>query len=277
MHTPADPDVTGPLVIDPLGFVLAGMLRLPGVRVAHVVDIRRGVIVAGVGAATHDDVTALVQLARAAVPLAAGPDALDDMVVFARESVHVLRECEGSGTFLHVCIDRRHGDLDAARRALRVAGLQQAVRGWEDAVPDAPSPPAPPPRVTPPPVPSLPPVPVSSVPVQPVPVPCPRPEPVAAPSPVPHPRRPSLPASVDQQPALVTLSGLRPPARAGALAVVALQHVEPEVAVEVPLPRRRPSPRPVPAAPAGDAVLRQAWAQDVGALQRVLAGLRKLA
>ncbi len=262
MRAASDSDDTGPLEIDPLGSVLAGLLRMPGMRVAHVVDARRGVVAAAVGAATPDDGTALVQLARAVLPFAPGPDALDDVVLFSRDSVHVLRESEEPGTVLHVCLDRRHGDLDAARRALRVAGLQQAV-------PVAQSPPAA--------VPSLPAVPVSAVPVRPVPVPRPRQAPVATPLPVPHPRRSSAPGPAGQQPALVTLTGLRPPARAGALAVLALQHVEPRVAVEVPLPRRRPSPRPVPLVPAGEAVLPQAWAQDVGALQRVLAGLRMLA
>ncbi|GAA1321942.1 hypothetical protein [Pseudonocardia xinjiangensis] len=273
MRAASDSDDTGPLEIDPLGSVLAGLLRMPGMRVAHVVDARRGVVAAAVGAATPDDGTALVQLARAVLPFAAGPDALDDVVLFSRDSVHVLRESEEPGTVLHVCLDRRHGDLDAARRALRVAGLQQAVPASQDAVPVAQSPPPPPSR--PAPVPSLPPVAVPAVP--PVPVPRPRPAPVAPPLPVPHPRRSSAPGPAGQQPALVTLTGLRPPARAGALAVLALQHVEPRVAVEVPLPRRRPSPRPVPLVPAGEAVLPQAWAQDVGALQRVLAGLRKLA
>ncbi|WP_433555063.1 hypothetical protein ACQPWY_20585 [Pseudonocardia xinjiangensis] len=272
MRAASDSDDTGPLEIDPLGSVLAGLLRMPGMRGAHVVDARRGVVTAVVGAAPPDD-GALVQLARAVLPFAAGPDALDDVVLFSRDSVHVLRESEEPGTVLHVCLDRRHGDLDAARRALRVAGLQQAVPASQDAVPVAQSPPPPPSRLGPRPV--APPVAVSAVP--PVPVPRPRPAPVAPPLPVPHPRRSSAPGPAGQQPALVTLTGLRPPARAGALAVLALQHVEPRVAVEVPLPRRRPSPRPVPLVPAGEAVLPQAWAQDVGALQRVLAGLRKLA
>jgi hypothetical protein len=327
MRPPADPYETGPLEIDPLGAVLAGMLRTPGVRAARAVDGRRGLVVAAVGATGGDDVAALVQLARAAVPVALPGDGLDDVVVTTRRSVHVLRECGVPGTFLHLRLDRERGDVGAARRALRAAGLQRAVRAWLDdsAVrppaplppvafqPDASDPAAWQPFVSRPvasetmaaqpsagrpetvqpetaqPLAAQPPLPAEEWPAQPVtvePVPEPgRPVPPAAVatsghalvrSAVPRPRHPPVPPSVDRQPALVTLAGVRPRASAGALAVLALQEVDPRAHLDLPLPRREPSPRPVAVGPAGDAVLKQAWARDMDALQRVLAGLRRL-
>ncbi|MFD1654723.1 hypothetical protein, partial [Pseudonocardia alaniniphila] len=128
MRPPADPYDTGPLEIDPLRAVLAGLLRTPGARAAHAVDSRRGMIVAELGLTAESDGAAIVQLARAAAPVASGADGLDDMVVSTRGSVHLLRECDEPGTFLHVRLDREKADVEAARRALRVAGLQQVVQ-----------------------------------------------------------------------------------------------------------------------------------------------------
>src|SRR4051812_47994634 len=153
MRPPADPYDTGPLEIDPLRAVLAGLLRTPGARAAHAVDSRRGVIVAELGLTAGSDGAAIVQLARAAAPVASGAEGLDDMVVTTRGSVHLLRECDEPGTFLHVRLDREHGDVEAARRALRVAGLQQAVQAFRmrvQAVTAAPvAPPAPRPTPSP--------------------------------------------------------------------------------------------------------------------------------
>jgi hypothetical protein len=108
------------------------------------------------------------------------------------------------------------------------------------------------------------------------------------PSPVPLPRRVPGRPPAEQQPALVTLTGLRPVSSAGALAVLALQEVEQRdaesrearpqaVGARAERPRRVPSPRPRPPNVAADGVLKQVWAQDVDALKRVLAGLRRLA
>ncbi|GAA3100074.1 hypothetical protein GCM10010464_74470 [Pseudonocardia yunnanensis] len=458
MRPPADPYDTGPLEIDPLRAVLAGLLRTPGARAAHAVDSRRGVIVAELGLTAGSDGAAIVQLARAAAPVASGADGLDDMVVTTRGSVHLLRECDEPGTFLHVRLDREKADVEAARRALRVAGLQQAVQAVRMRVeaataaqvaPPAPRPsPSPrpvgnglpgPPRPAPAPmqfrvpdyVPAPTPAPAAPAgaarPYAPVPAPVPgaalawapdpqsgetpipppggapqrltgsapvpvtvdapaplpggaswqppatqAPTPRAAPewspgsppvalpagasgplpgrapepphplapapgraseqppgaargwmpagasalltsgglepvpdaqapepggvpesqpvvalapepSPVPLPRRvPGRPPS-EQQPALVTLTGLRPVTSTGALAVLALQEVEQRdaetraAAPRTERPRRVPSPRPRPPNVAADGVLKQAWAEDLDALKRVLAGLRRLA
>jgi hypothetical protein len=92
----------------------------------------------------------------------------------------------------------------------------------------------------------------------------------------------------EQQPALVTLTGLRPPPNTGALAVLALQEAVSreagareagarETEPRAERPRRLPSPRPRPPSVAEDGVLKQVWAEDLDALQRVLAGLRRLA
>jgi hypothetical protein len=310
MRPPADPYETGPLEIDQLGAVLAGMLRTPGVQAARAVDGRRGLVVAAVGATGGDDVAALVQLARATSSVAPRGDGLDDVVVTTRRSVHVLRECGVPGTFLHLRLDRERGDVGAARRALRVAGLQRAVRAWLDGPPARPAAPlapgvfqagvfqvvasrpvasdattaqpitAQPTTAQPRPAEQGPALPVM---VEPVPAPgmpvSPGPRatavPTSGPSLIPRPRHPTVPA-FDQQPALVTLAGVRPQASTGALAVLALQDVDPRADADLPLPRRKPSPRPVTVGPAGDAVLKQAWARDMDALQRVLAGLRRL-
>ncbi|WP_433284769.1 hypothetical protein ACQPZQ_25775 [Pseudonocardia sp. CA-142604] len=451
MRPPADPYDTGPLEIDPLRAVLAGLLRTPGARAAHAVDSRRGVIVAELGLTAESDGAAIVQLARAAAPVASGADGLDDMVVSTRGSVHLLRECDEPGTFLHVRLDRDNADVEAARRALRVAGLQQvvqAVRMRVEAAAAPVAPPAPRPSPTPRPVgngrpgpprpspapmqfrvpsyvpaptpaPAAPtastgaawppaPVPVhapgasqawapasasalqsggtpqpltGSAPVPsadgaPAPLPggvsgqppvtqaptpewpgsppvalpagasaplpghapepphplapapghaseqppgaergwlpagasallssawmepvpdarapelggVPEPQPavavVAGPLPVPLPRRVPGRPPAEQQPALVTLTGLRPVTSTGALAVLALQEVEQRDAEtrnpgpRTERPRRVPSPRPRPPNVAADGVLKQAWAEDLDALKRVLAGLRRLA
>jgi hypothetical protein len=81
----------------------------------------------------------------------------------------------------------------------------------------------------------------------------------------------------------VTLTGLRSLTSAGALAVLALQEVEqpdaePRAAgPRAKRPRRVPSPRPRQPNAAADGVSRPVWAEDLDALKRVLAGLRRLA
>jgi hypothetical protein len=189
----------------------------------------------------------------------------------------------------------------AARRALRVAALQQAVQAVRMRVDLSGGARDPLPGGLPEPLPGRAPVPLFGGAPEPLSAPewsgggapgaAPAPVPAPVPQPDPLPRRsPVRPA--EQQPALVTLTGLRPPPRAGALAVLALQEVEQREAVSqgvVPqeagpraepgaqLPRRLPSPRPRPPNVAGDGVLKKVWAEDLDALQRVLAGLRRLA
>jgi hypothetical protein len=89
---------------------------------------------------------------------------------------------------------------------------------------------------------------------------------------VPVPRRPADPGTEGQEPALATIMGVAPPTRAGSLAALALPPV-------VPLPRRTPAPppstRPRHTRPA-PAVLRRAWADDLGTMGRLLAALHRL-
>jgi hypothetical protein len=88
---------------------------------------------------------------------------------------------------------------------------------------------------------------------------------------VPVPRRSAGPGTEGQEPALATIMGVAPPTGAGSLAALALPPA-------IPLPRRTPAPpptRPRNARPA-PAVLRRAWADDMGTMGRLLAALHRL-
>ncbi len=85
-----------------------------------------GASLAEVGLADGDDVSALVELTRAAS--AAGRshgEWLEDVVMTLGRTVHVLREC--GGAVLHARLDPARGDVDAIRRALAGAEMQRAV------------------------------------------------------------------------------------------------------------------------------------------------------
>jgi hypothetical protein len=159
-----------------------------------------------------------------------------DLVVTAERAVHVLREY--GDVVLHVRLDPAVGDVAAARRGLAAPALVHAAHGAVG-IHAA----------------------VGRAPVDPV---------------VPVPRRPADPGTQGhtqgQEPALASIMGVGPPIHAGSLAARALPQV-------VPLPRRTPAPppstRPGRAGPA-PAVLRRAWADDLGTMGRLLAALHRM-
>jgi hypothetical protein len=109
----------------PLELVLTELLRSAGAQAVHAVDGERRVL-AEVGLADGDDVSALVQLAGAAAALGRGRgEWVEDVVVTLGRTVHVLRECDG--VVLHARLDPSRGDVGAVRRGLGADGVRRAT------------------------------------------------------------------------------------------------------------------------------------------------------
>ncbi|TQM04176.1 hypothetical protein [Pseudonocardia kunmingensis] len=127
----------------PLATLLTGLLRSAGAQAVRAVR-GSGAVLAEVGLADGDDVTALLALARSAAAMGRGRgEWLEDLVVTLGATVHVLRECEGA--VLHVRLDPARGDIATVRRGLADAEVRRAVAAavdeeGEDA-PDAGAPP----------------------------------------------------------------------------------------------------------------------------------------
>jgi hypothetical protein len=294
--------------------LLTGLLRGAGAQAARAVDGRNWVPLAEVGLSDGDDVPALLQLTRSATTAGRSRgEWLEDVVVTLGRTVHVLREC--GGAVLHARLDPARGDTAAVRRALAATEMQSAVEVAMRAAPaagrpapvDGPTmpamqpvtspspprqpPPSPPPRRPGPGVPAPPPQPVPppSAPARPL---ARMPEPVPPPPPLPLPA--GMPGARGEDPALVRVDGATPPARSGTLALLALPPVEgtpatapsdsapsDSAAPVASLPRRRrgaPAPVGRPSNVAiTPAVLRQAWASDIGTMHRLLGALQRFA
>jgi hypothetical protein len=291
----------------PLATVLGGLLQGAGAQAARAVDGRNGVSLAEVGLSDGDDIPVLLQLTRAATTAGRSRgEWLEDVVVTLGRTVHVLREC--GGAVLHARLDPARGDTAAVRRALAATEMQSAVEVAMRAAPAAgrPAPvegptmpamqpvtsPSPPRQPSPspwrpgPPVPAPPAQPATppSAPARPL---ARIPEPVPPPPPLPLPT--GVPGARGEDPALVRVDGATPQARSGTLALLALPPVGGTAAAPRPTPaapvatwprRRRGAPAPV-GRPSGvaitPAVLRQAWASDVGTMHRLLGALQRFA
>ncbi|GAA3235713.1 hypothetical protein GCM10017691_33320 [Pseudonocardia petroleophila] len=223
--------------------VLRELLQMPGATYSCAAVRASGDVVAEAGAEPVDP-AAVVRWARTAADLLAdADDDLEDLMVTSRRSYRIVRPVDGGERgplLLLLCLDRSRATLAAARRELALVRLVDA--------PPAPS--ALPPGVIE--------VPPPSQALAAPPAPLPRRVPAAIPPPavrIPSTRAPRWP------------SRARPP---GSVAVAP----PPAAPSVVPQPRRGapvPGPRPEPtAAPA------PRWADDVGTLRRLLAGLRAL-
>lgn len=187
-----------------LDAVLGEVLARTGARTVRVVDGRTRAVVAMAGVDAGDDIVSFAQLTALAALASAADGGLDDVVVGARDAVHVLRKADAMGSVVHVRLDHTGGDVAAARSALASPTVLDAVRTV---------------------------------------LPRPSPHPVApharhSSDPTPVLPRPAT-SGPGRQPALSALDGGPRTGRTGELAVIALT-AEPRV----PLPRRAESAPP---------------------------------
>ncbi len=104
-----------------LGSALAVLVARTGAQAARLVDARDGGVLAQVGVIPAEDVSALVALARDAVPDSGGPE---DLVLPTPGGVHILRAFPG--VFVHLRVGAGPGVV-TARRELAEPALRQAV------------------------------------------------------------------------------------------------------------------------------------------------------
>jgi hypothetical protein len=236
--------------------VLRGLLLLPGATYSCVADRASGELVAEAGGGPTDPAV-VVRWARSAADfLAEADDDLDDLMITSRWSYRLVRAVDDGGrgpVLLHLCLDRSRANLAAARRELSRVRL--------DATEVAPQPPGPVP--SPAKTPSR--AEASSSADPPGPpgwMPLPRRVPAAIPPPAPRrpPSRPPRWPATSRQVVAAAGAPIVPRARTGGAAAPA---PGPEAAEEG-------------GAPGAPEVSASGWANDVGTMRRLLAGLRAL-
>ena len=171
--------------------VLQELSTTPGARYSCIADAATRTILAERGVGDVDPVTVLGWGDSVVAGLADGdePDALDDLIVTAARSYHLLRLARASAVhpplLVYVCLDRARSNLALARRALSsvVADRLDNAPASAEQVPAPP--PATPPVVPAPPAAAVPAAPRPASPPVAVPLPRRSPAPVQAAAPVP--------------------------------------------------------------------------------------------
>ncbi|QJY48366.1 hypothetical protein [Pseudonocardia broussonetiae] len=229
--------------------VLRELLQIPGATYACAAARSGGELLAEAGAEPVDPAV-VVRWARSAADfLANADDELDDLMVSSRRSYRLVRpvDAPGSGPLLLVlCLDRARANLAVGRRELARVRL-------DDVAPEQALPPA-----------SM-----------------PDPAPPAAWAPLPR----RVPSAIPPAPSRVPQVRTRWPALASpgasSLSVPAARAAvpQPRGGAVLPAPRAGLPARPEPPAPSEvgpSAAPAPRWADDVGTMRRLLAGLRSL-
>ncbi|MBW0092659.1 hypothetical protein I4I73_26210 [Pseudonocardia sp. KRD-184] len=235
--------------------VLRELLQIPGATYACAAARTGDELLAETGAEPVDPAV-VVRWARSAADfLAAADDELDDLMVTSRRSYRLVRPVDAPGLgplLLVLCLDRARANLAVARRELAQVRL-------EDGPPAQGAPPA----------------------QAPAPAAMPQSPPPTARAPLPR----RVPSAIPPAPSRAPQVRTRWPALASpgtsSLSVPAARATvpQPRGGAVLPVPRAGTPPRPEPPVPhevGPPAAPAPRWADDVGTMRRLLAGLRSM-